>query len=176
MRQNADIFWSYICHLFNVCIDKGTSPSVLKLTNITPVFKKRYRGSKKATERWVFCLSSPKVSKSCYATIYHPHWVSFCPSTIVSFQQRFSAEYCVLTMLAKWKKAVKTTRIFGVFLTDLSNALNCLPHDLVIARFSAYGFSLPALNLVRNYLANRKPRTKLNDSYSLWSDKLFWVP
>ena len=72
IRQNADIFWSYICHLFNVCIDKGTSPSVLKFTIITPVFKKTYRGSKKATERWVFCLSSPKVSKSCYATIYHP--------------------------------------------------------------------------------------------------------
>ena len=176
IRQNADIFWSYICHLFNVCIDKGTSPSVLKFTIITPVFKTRYRVSKKATERWVFCLSCPKVSKSCYATIYHPPWVSFCPSTIVAFQQRFSAEYCLLTMLAKWKKAVKTTRIFGVFLTDLSKALNCLPHDLVIARFNVYGFSLPALNLVRNYLANRKPRTKLNDSYSLWSDKLFWVP
>ena len=76
-------------------------------------------------------------------------------------------------MLANWKTAVKTTRVFGVFLTDLSKALNCLSHDLVIARFNAYGFSLPALNLVRNYLAKRKQRTKLNDSYSSWSDKLF---
>ena len=176
IRQNADIFWSYICNLFNVCINKGTSPSILKHTNIIPVFKIRYRGSRKATEQLVFCLPSPKVSKSCYAIIYHLSWVSFYPNTIVAFRKRFSAEYCLLTMLENWKTAVKTTRVFGVFLTDLSKALNCLSHDLVIARFNAYGFSLPALNLVRNYLAKRKQRTKLNDSYSSWSDKLFWVP
>ena len=48
-----------------------------------------------------------------------------------------------------------------------------MPHDLIIAKLSAYGFSLPALNLVQNYLANRKQRTKLNDSYRPWSDILF---
>ena len=36
----------YICHFFNVCVDKSTFPSVLKHANITPVFKKGYRGSK----------------------------------------------------------------------------------------------------------------------------------
>ena len=176
IRQNANIFWSYICHLFNVCIDKGTSPSLLKHSNITPVFKIRYRGSKKTTDAWVFFLSSPKVSKSCYPTMYHLSWVSFCPSTNMAFQKWFSAEYCLFTMLAKWKKAVKTTRVFGVFLTDLSKVVNCLSHDLVIARFHAYGFSLPALNLIQNYLANKKQRTKINDSYSYRSDILFRVP
>ena len=46
LKQNADIFGSYICHFFNVCVAKGTFPSVLKHGNITPVFKKGYRGSK----------------------------------------------------------------------------------------------------------------------------------
>ena len=46
LKQNADIFGTYICHIFNVCVDKGTFPSVLKHVNITPVFKKGYRGSK----------------------------------------------------------------------------------------------------------------------------------
>ena len=30
LKQNADIFESYICHFFNVCVDKCTFPSVLK--------------------------------------------------------------------------------------------------------------------------------------------------
>ena len=46
LKQNADIFGSYICHFFNVCVDKGTFPSVLKHADITPVFKKGYRGSR----------------------------------------------------------------------------------------------------------------------------------
>ena len=54
-------------------------------------------------------------------------------------------------------------------------SFDCLPHDLIIAKLNAYGFSLPALNLTQNYLANRKQRTKINDSYSPWSDILFGV-
>ena len=47
LKQNADIFGSYICHIFNVCVDNnGTFSSVLKHPNITPVFKMGYRGSK----------------------------------------------------------------------------------------------------------------------------------
>ena len=38
---------------------------------------------------------------------------------------------------------------------------------------NAYEFSLPALN--PNYLADRKQRTKINHSYSPWSDLLFGV-
>ena len=64
----------------------------------------------------------------------------------------------------------------GALLTDPSKAFHCLPHDLIIAKLNAYGYSLPALNLIQNYLANRKQRTKINDSYSLWSDILFGVP
>ena len=53
---------------------------------------------------------------------------------------------------------------------------DCLPHGLVIAKLNAYGFSLPALNLIQTYLANKKQRTKINDSHWSWSDTLFGVP
>ena len=64
LKQNADIFGSYICHFFNVCVDKGTFPSVRKHTNITPVFKKGYRDSKENC-RPVSIL--PVISKNYYA-------------------------------------------------------------------------------------------------------------
>ena len=35
LKQNVDISGSYICNLFNVCVDKGKFPSVLKHANIT---------------------------------------------------------------------------------------------------------------------------------------------
>ena len=48
---------------------------------------------------------------------------------------------------------------------------DCLPNDLIISKLSAYGFSLPSLNLIHNYLANIKHKTKINDSDISWSDK-----
>ena len=46
LKENADIFADYICGFFNESIKKSTFPSILKNANITPVFKKGYRGSK----------------------------------------------------------------------------------------------------------------------------------
>ena len=51
-----------------------------------------------------------------------------------------------------------------------------MPHYLIIAKLNAYGFSLLALNLIQNYSAKRKQRTKINDSDSPWNDILFGVP
>ena len=61
-------------------------------------------------------------------------------------------------MLEKWKHAVDNKNVFGNLLTDLSKAFDCICHDLLIAKLNAFGLSLPALKLVRNYLQNRKQR------------------
>ena len=47
---------------------------------------------------------------------------------------------------------------------------------MLSAKFNAYGFDLPALTLIHDYLTNRKQRTKIGDNYSSWSEILFGVP
>ena len=79
-------------------------------------------------------------------------------------------------MLEKWKSAVDNKRNFGALLTDLSKALNCLPHDLLRAKLNTHGFSLPALRLVQSYLSNRKQRTTTNSEFSSWEEILFGIP
>ena len=69
-------------------------------------------------------------------------------------------------MLEKWKRFVDSVKAFGALLTDLSKAFDCLDHELLIAKLNAYGFSLPALRLIHDYLSHRKQRTKANKSYS----------
>ena len=66
--------------------------------------------------------------------------------------------------------------IFDALLTDLSKAFDCLNHDFLIANLNSYGFSLPALRLIHEYLSNRKQRTRINNSYSTWMEIVFGVP
>ena len=61
-------------------------------------------------------------------------------------------------------------------LTDLLKAFDCLNHELLVAKLNAYGFTLPALKLVHDYLSDRKQRTRVNNSYSTWLEILFGVP
>ena len=61
-------------------------------------------------------------------------------------------------------------------LTDLRKAFGCLNHELLVAKLNAYGFTLPALKLVHDYLLNRKQRTRVNNSYSPRFKMLFGIP
>ena len=49
---------------------------------------------------------------------------------------------------------------------DLSKAYDCLPHDLLLAKFEVYGIDKTGLYLIHNYLSIRKQRTKINSSNS----------
>ena len=72
------------------------------------------------------------------------------------FRKGFTTQQCFLTLLEKWKNAVDKGKMFGALLTNLSKAFDCLNHELLIAKLNAYGFTLPALKLIHNYLSNRK--------------------
>ena len=78
-------------------------------------------------------------------------------------------------MIEKWKKSVDKGKTFAALLTDLSKAFDCLPHDLIIAKLNAYGFSLSATRLMQSCLCNRKQRTKINTAYSSWEEIFFGV-
>ena len=50
------------------------------------------------------------------------------------FCKGYSAQKCLLAMTEKWKKVVDNGGVAGALLTDLTNAFDCIPHDLVIAK------------------------------------------
>ena len=47
---------------------------------------------------------------------------------------------------------------------DLSKAYDCLPYDLIIAKFEAYGFDNINLKLFHSYFSNRKQRVNIGSA------------
>ena len=79
-------------------------------------------------------------------------------------------------MLKKWEISVDSGKASGALLTDLSKAFDCLDHELLISKLNAYGFTLPALRLIHDFLSQRKQRTRVNNSYSKWLAVMFGIP
>ena len=59
---------------------------------------------------------------------------------------------------------------------DLSTAYNCLPHNLIIAKFNAYDFDNIILKLFHSYFSNRKERVKIGSVISKWIYILTRIP
>ena len=151
-------------------------PSCLKFADVTPLHK---NGRKDANQNFRRVRILPFLSKIYESSMFKQ--MSFFFEDIFSkhqcgFRKGSSTQQCLLALLEKWKNAVDKGKLFGALLTDLSNVFDCLNHERLIAKLNAYGFTLPALKLIHNYLSNRKQRVRVNDSYSWWQDILFGVP
>ena len=59
---------------------------------------------------------------------------------------------------------------------DLSKAFDTINHDLLIAKLYSYGFSKISLKFIKSYLTNRWQRTKINKSFSTWTELMLGVP
>ena len=79
-------------------------------------------------------------------------------------------------MIEKARKILDEGGIFGALLTDLSKAFDCMTHDLLIAKLHALNFDMNALNLIFDYLTERKQRVKINSSFSSYLDIFQGVP
>ena len=85
------------------------------------------------------------------------------------FLKAHSTQHALFRLLQKWQKELDLSGIVETVLMDLSQAYNCLQHDLVIAKLDAYGLDTNSLRFLFDYLNYRKQRTKVGSAYSNWS-------
>ena len=55
-------------------------------------------------------------------------------------------------------------------------SFDTINHKLLIAKLHAYGFNIEALEIIYDYLSDRWQRTKINNSFSSWSEILWGMP
>ena len=59
---------------------------------------------------------------------------------------------------------------------DLSKAFDCLPHDFIIDKLSAYGLSDTAYSFLQIYLSDKKQMVELGQNHSSWLNTIKGVP
>ena len=79
-------------------------------------------------------------------------------------------------MLEIWKGGTDNNKAFGALLTNILKGFDCLSHGLLIAKLHAYGLDIDSLNILQDYLSNRKQRTRGDSFYSFWEAIVSAVP
>ena len=55
-------------------------------------------------------------------------------------------------MIGEWRENSDNNFFVGAVLTDLSKSFDCIPHDLLIEKLSAFGLSCDFLCYIYSYL------------------------
>ena len=97
-------------------------------------------------------------------------------SYLCGYRKGFSTQQALLSLLERWKNVLDKKGYSEAVIMDLSKVFDTLNHYLLIAKLHAYGFSEESLQLIKSYLTNRWQTTKVNASFSNWTEFLLGVP
>ena len=160
----------------NYALINGKFRITLKNAKVTPVHKKD-DPTDKTHFRPITVL--PLLSKVFEWVIHNQlgkYMETFLNKLLCGFRKAHSIQHALFKVLQRRQNELDNSGLVGTILMDLSKAYDCLPHDLIIAKFEAYGLSKSTLSLLLDYLASRKQRVKIGLSYSIWNEIKRGVP
>ena len=176
LKQNADIFAVLIQQLFNSNLSECYFPKEFKAGEISSLFK-NFDVFLKKNYRPITVLSSvSKIYERVLESQITSHALSFLSPLLCGFREGYGTQHALVRLIETCKKTFDKGGVAGALLMDLSKAFDCLNHELLIAKLSAYGFSRSALRLIHSYLNERKQRVKINGYFSTWKETMIGVP
>ena len=172
----ANVIDSHLAHIINKDLKENKFPENAKTALVRPIYKKDDRGKIK-NYRPVSLLNG---FSKIYERFLHDSLSNFTGKVLSKFvsayRKSYSSNHVLLKLIEEWKKSLADTNIMGTVLMDLSKALYCIPHDLLVANLHAYGLSMDAITIIYSYMKRRKQGVKINDTESLFKILLSGVP
>ena len=89
----------------------------------------------------------------------------FLSKFISAYCKSYSTSNVLICLTENWKKSLDEKKIVGAVLMDLSKAFDSIPHDLLIAKMHAYGFSM---NAVTCFLLRCHQNVRTNNTHSVF--------
>ena len=82
----------------------------------------------------------------------------------------------IQTVTEHWREELDKRKIIAAVAIDLSNAFDCLLHELILEKLKFYGLDNNSVSLIRSYLPSSYQRVKLGQTLSTWMGVSTRVP
>ena len=172
------IFSPVIAILINKSFTDGTFPELLKVANITPIYKKKER-NKFGNYRPISLLSN--ISK-IYERAFHTRLYEFFETSDLlyrfqfGFRKKHSTDHTLLNIMENIKNKMDTkTFSCGIFV-DLEKAFDTVNHTILLKKLEYYGITASAKFWLTDYLSARKQRVVIENEMSSYSFVSCGVP
>ena len=164
--------------IFEECLRTGTFILEWKKGNVVPIFKK---GDKQIYKNYRPVSILPIFEKILERLIFEEMFPFFTESKLIDANQSAfkPGESCINQLIAITHKIYQSFdagyEVRGVFL-DIFKAFDKVWHEGLIFKLKQNVISGKLLNLIKDFLKNRKQRVVLNGQFSSWADVNAGVP
>ena len=147
-----------------------------KTATVRPIFKKDDRPKTKNYRPVSLSNMFSKIYEKFLQENLTNYLNTFLSKFISAYRKSHSTNHVLVRLTENWKKPLDEKKFVGAVLMDLSKAFDPIPHDLLIAKIYAYGFSINAVTFFYSYLKRRKQNVKINNTHSGFQILLSGVP
>ena len=166
MKQFANSYCEKLSNILNNCLKGNRFPNLMKVAEISPVFKKLDNTSKD-NYRPISTLSNfAKLFESIIYSQLNDYMENKFSKYLTEFRGNHNTQNSHLRMIEFWKVKLNNWWIVGVIIIDLSKTFDNLNHGLLLAKLEANGLDNNAVSFMRSYRRNTFQRCKRNNSFS----------
>ena len=167
-----------LCKIFNMSIERGEYPDILKKNNIIPIFKQEGAKSDITCYRGISIL--PILGK-VYETLVNDRLKVHLKHLINEKQHGFQAGKSTFTNLASYidfvSKCLDNKLEVHSIYTDFQKAFDVVPNNLLLYKMQQrFGITNNVLKWFESYLKNRQQRVVLNGIAAEWVKVTSGVP
>ena len=179
VKAAINVIHKPLCEIIKLYISRNLFPHLMKIGRLSPIYKHPKIGSRlnKIYYRPVSVLTIfSKVFERFVLNSMLEYVNSILSDHISAYRKGYSCQNVLLKLTDKWRQYLDKNEFVGAVLIDLSKAFDCLPHELLIAKLSAYGFDKNTLNFFYSYLKGRKQTVQIKGKSSMFLEILAGVP
>ncbi len=153
-----------LAHIINTILSTGIFPDSLKLAYVTPIFK---NGERTFTSNYRPISVLPILSKVVEKCIFN-RLINFIEKYYIlsdnqfGFRQSYSTGLALLDYHDNITKLLDDKKFVLSIFIDLKKAFDTINHKILIKKLEHYGIRGLCLNLIENYLQDRKQIVKLS--------------
>lgn len=164
--------------LINLVLEQGVFPDCLKLSNVTPVFKK---GDSSKPECYRPITIVPILSKVIESCVFLQLYDYFNKNELLykhqyGFRPKHNTVLAIEEIVDFILNNFENKHYVAANLIDLTKAFDCLSFDLLYKKLYFYGIRGKELNFIKSYLSERQQKVVVNNTSSGYLDVFAGVP
>ena len=148
MKQFANCYCEKLTNILNDCLKENRFPNLMKVAEISPVFKKLSNTSKD-NYRPISTLSNfAKLFESIIYSQLNDYMENKFSKYLTGFRKNHNTQNSLLRMIESRKAKFNNGSKVGVIIMDLSKVFDSLNHDLLLTKLEAYGLDYNAVSFM----------------------------